>query len=1343
MRTVILLNTLILLVLVEGRSQSSASYSLTVRDGLVDNSIYTIARDQRGFMWFGSWKGLCRYDTRVFKIYKNDPGNPRSLSSDFIKSSFVDSKGSLWVGTNLGLNRYNPATDSFDRFFKDPANENSLSDNTILSFLEDSHGHLWVGTGNGLSRIKTSNGKLAIQRFLYSDNSSQGKEITSIYQDPDGILWTVASNELVRIDLRKGKPDYETVPFTGASGKRETGAVMALHGDKKGHMWIGTATKGLIRFDRKNRRFHSVRSLSAVEGAGFLKVDQIASSKNGKLWLRTNRGALCFDLSKDTLEASSPGLPGKGMFPEREILTLYLDARDNAWLGTYADGVKYISKDSDAFVPLTVQNREYAFQQVLQDPGGKLWFQSYGNDRSGNRQSTWFQLDKRHGQPGSGQIVGGNCSRSYFDSRGMLWLGLFGNVMVRYRVVSGKLVESARYSLPHIRTNVQDWITAITEDTNGLIVGTAHNGLYVFDSKAERFEPYRFDTKEGQKHITSLLKDSRHNLWIGTSFGVTMIAPNKGKTMFFKTADSVQESASSRTVNSILEDNTGRIWMILSNDGLYSFDPSIKRFVSQSQSMDIRGHNITNLQHDNLGHLWLSNELGLVEYNIVKGTTRQFFYREGIPGSRMMSNSAVKTKDGALFFTTNSGGFYFYPDKIPSNHQPPPVVFTDLRLFNKPVLTNDHTGILTTSLPETRKISFRHHQSIFSIDFAVLNFTNPEKNQYAFKLEGLEKEWNYVKNPTATYTNLPAGNYTLLIKGANNDGVWNTAGARLEITVLPPWWNTWFAWIFYILLAGTLLYYLGRFFWLKSTVEREKHLQDVKLNFFTNISHEIRTRLMLISGPVDQLIRSQKIGGEELKLLGFVNDSSDNLLTLVNELMDFRKMESGLTKFVIGEFDVVVFVKNIIAAFEHLAHSKDIRTEYTCPGQPVMLWFDPEQFQKVIYNLLSNAYKFTHAGGRVSVWVKENEGHVEIRIADNGIGIAPEHLEKLFDNYFQVSEAKGQSTGYGVGLALAKGIVEKLKGRLEVTSQLARPGVSGQTIFVVKLSKGKEHFDKEQVSYQTPDSPADLVVQTTLAVFENEPSGEDKRHSVLLVEDNDDLRALVSEALGWKYDIIQAAGGEEGWQIIAEQLPDLVVSDVMMSGMDGLELCARIKSDLRTSHIPVILLTAKTALPHQLQGLESGAEAYLNKPLSMKVLELNIASLLRSRKAMQVRYSRHISLRDAVIDTGSSKEDEFLNLITRFVEDNIASKEIGVPELCRHVGMSKSVLYKKLRALTNLTINDFIKLVRFKVAARLLKNNRLPVQEVALSVGYEDRKYFSREFKKHFGKTPSEYIAGS
>jgi signal transduction histidine kinase/ligand-binding sensor domain-containing protein/CheY-like chemotaxis protein/AraC-like DNA-binding protein len=1346
MRTLPVISALVLFVLnaLSLFAQSSLSYSLTIREGLADNSVYATIQDSRGFMWFGTWKGLCSYDTKRFKTYKNDPENPRSISSDFIRSTYSDSRGALWIGTNWGLNRYDAPTDSFDRFFHDASNPNSLTDNTILCISEDRQDNLWLGTRNGLNRVSLSNEGATIQRYLYTSSSAEQKaEVSAIYEAPDGVLWLLVNNEIVRLDLTLDDPKLKPIAAKNLPSLAGSN-FLSICADPEGNLWVGHRDLGLGHFDTKTERFRFFKNNSSdtQKKTEHLVIEKIIRTKKEILWMKTNLGLLSFDPSTQTFINHLRNNPGTDKFANEGILDVYADQQDNLWVGTYADGVRYFTPQVDFFVTLIPDGTPLAIQQVLQGSNGQIWFQAYGNDHLGKRHSTWFHFNKASNWLTRGPMVDGDCSRSYFDRKGTLWLGLFSNVLVNYRVVDGKLQELNRYQLPPVTSNNGDWITAFSEDQAGMVVGTANNGLYAFDEQNDRFSPLplsKISDGVDDDHITFLLNDSNGNLWVATSFGVRMINRSSNKTLRFQTANAVQESASTRTVNCIHEDNAGRIWMILSNDGLYLFDPEKDRFLAKNQSPDILGYNITNLQHDDRGYLWLSNELGLVEYNIEKNTTRQFLYNEGIPGSRIMSNSALKAEDGSIFITTNSGAFHFHPDKIPFNQTRPPVVFSELRLFNKPVTLGDQTGILKTKLSEAEEITFRHDQSIFSIDFAVLNFTHPEKNQYAFKLDGLEDNWNYVDNPTATYTNLPSGRYTLLVKGANNDGTWNENGSKLSIVVQPPWWNTWYAWLTYLVFAAILIYYVSRFLWLKSTLEREKELQEVKLNFFTNISHEIRTRLMLISGPVEQLLESEEEKEEDKKLLGYIRSSSDSLLNLVNELMDFRKMEGGITRFVIAEYDIISFSKNVMAAFEHLAEAKNIRMRFYSDLSSLRLWFDPEQLQKVLYNLLTNAFKFTNDGGEISLHIKESKNSATIEVCDNGIGIAPEHLGKLFDNYFQVDESRGQNTGYGVGLALSKGIIEKLKGSLTVTSTPQKPGINGRTVFTITLQKGKEHFPAEL--FNTPEKEEANELNSFRPTSSMGATESKKAPTILLAEDNEDLRNFVSDALGAHYSIISTRNGKEAWQVCNELLPDLVVSDVMMAEMNGLQLCTRIKADIRTSHIPVILLTAKTAIPNQLEGLESGADLYLTKPLSLQVLELNIRNLLASRSLMQEKYSRQISLSDHSIHLGRTKDDEFLNSLTKFVEENIDNSEVGVPELCRHVGMSKTVLYKKLRALTDLTINDFVKIIRFKVAARLLKEERLSVQQVASFVGYEDRKHFSREFKKHFGKTPSDYAS--
>jgi ligand-binding sensor domain-containing protein/signal transduction histidine kinase/DNA-binding response OmpR family regulator len=1331
-----------LLISVQSYSQELVGASLTIKDGLVDPSIYSIVQDKRGLMWFGSWKGLSSYDTREFKIYKNDPNNPRSISADFIRACHSDSKGRLWFGTNWGLNLYDPATDSFDRFLKDSSNANSLSDNMIICLMEDDQGDLWVGTSNGVNRVRTVGNKVTIERYLSTENPEEKKKyITAMYKDPDGIIWVSASHALMAIDPRKEKTEYMSFPF---EGDPENKSVLTLYGDKAGNMWIGSRWKGLGRFDRKHKNFHSFKNIeeTSEEKSDVLSVMQIIPSHDGNLLLRTSRGILSYNVAKEKLEQGISDYRLRKKLRISGLLRIYLDSEDNLWIGTLADGLHFMTRRNNFFIPISLKNRETNVEQVLRDPSNNLWFQSYDRDSLAGTQNTWYQLDKTNRSLVPVSVLPGYTSRSYFDRYGTLWLGLWNNVIVNYKVVAGKLVEQGRYVLPHIPSSTDDQITVIGEDQTKLLVGTAFNGLYLFDREKGTFRQHNVltRTKTGgvQKRISSLFNDSKNNLWIGTSFGVTKISPN-GRRQFFQTASVTQESSTNKMVNIVHEDTHGQIWLVLSNDGLYLYDSAKNAFVPKNQSKEINGYNVTNIQHDDQGNLWLSNELGIVEYNIAKGRARQFFFHDGIPGSRLMTNSSLKTQDGCIYFTTNNGAVYFNPKNIPFNRKPPTVIFTQLRLFNKPVTIGDQTEILKQSLTESDEITFHHSQSIFSIDFASLSFVNTEKNEYAYKLDGFEKEWNYVKIPTATYTNLPAGKYTLLVKGTNSDGVWSSKEAALKIIILPPWWNTWYAWLVYTLVTIGLLYWLMRFLLLRNSLEKEKQLNDLKLNFFTNISHEIRTRLMLITGPVNELLRSSGVQGKDLTLLEFVNKSSKSLLNLVNELMDFRKMESGSVPFIIGEYNVVSTIKNVVSAFEHLAQAKNITTSLSTDEKSIMVWYDSEQFQKVIYNLLANAYKFTGDGGRVDVLIRNNVNSVEIEISDNGIGIAPEYLDKLYNNYFQVAESMNQSTGYGVGLALSKAIMENLKGSLEVSSRVAVGSEEGLTTFKATLHKGKEHFKDEQLAVQNREKETEIVVETTTGFVPNEQLKVDKKYSILFAEDNKDLQAFVSEILGWKYEIIFTGNGEEGWEMALEQLPDLIVSDVMMPVMDGIQFCKKVKSDVRTSHIPVILLTAKTARISHLEGLESGADLYLTKPISMDVLELNIKNLLNSRALMQQKYSRHIFSSTIPVDIGNNIDDKFLNTITHFIEDNLESREVNVQELCRHIGMSKSVLYKKLRALTDMTINEFIRNIRFRVAARLLAEGNLKIQEVAYKVGYDDKKYFSKEFKKHFGTTPSEF----
>jgi signal transduction histidine kinase/DNA-binding response OmpR family regulator len=701
------------------------------------------------------------------------------------------------------------------------------------------------------------------------------------------------------------------------------------------------------------------------------------------------------------------------------------------------------------------------------------------------------------------------------------------------------------------------------------------------------------------------------------------------------------------------------------------------------------------------------------------------------------------------------------------NHTIAPIVFTGLRLFNKPVGIQDESGLLAKSMPFTQSITFAAAQNIFTIEFAALNYIKSGKNQYAYKIEGFEKDWNMVDNPAATYTNLPPGHYTFLVRASNNDGVWNTEPAKMEIVVRPPLWKTWWAYLLYVIVIVGILYITIRFFNRQARLERDlyyehqqkmqqEELHQQKIDFFTNISHEIRTPLTLIVGPVEHLLENSK-DSVISRQLGLVKQHADRLIRLVTELLDFRKAESGLMQLHVSEGDVVAFSRNIFSSFTDLATGRSITYTFIAAVNNIHTWFDPTQLEKVLFNLLSNAFKFTEGDGTIIVAIKKaGEKDISIEISNSGEGILPEQQSKLFSRFYQIGNAGDGMLGTGIGLALSKSIIEAHGGQIGVQSVPATEGkVNGRTTFTITLLLGKVHFTPEQLSgvgrvqhaqmTELADPENDLPV-----VEENGIETGSTKPCLLLVEDNAAIRQMIRDALSSQYEITEAATGASGWETVTTLIPDLVISDVMMEGEDdGFTLCHQIKTDERTNHIPVILLTARAAPASQLTGLRTGADAYITKPFLLQVLELQVRNLLALRNIIREKFTRQVTLQpqtpELVIadqQPEPTAEDLFLQKLVTLVEEHIDDVDFGVPVLLKKAGMSQTVLYRKLKALTNMSIADFIKSVRLKKAAELLKQagNDASIAEVAYRVGFSDRKYFSKEFRKQFGVSPTEYI---
>lgn len=1302
-------------------------HHLTIEDGLAQNTVTAIAQDTRGFMWLGTPNGLSRFDSKEFKNYRHNPKLPESISSDYVHTLLYDSKGTLWIGTNQGLNRYNPGTDSFDKFQHRPNNTNSISNNIIKKIYEDHKGRIWLATHNGITCLTEDGKQLRFMRYLYNYPLPGNKqlEVYDFTEDTEKNLWCASNQGLIKLDPEQ-KPAASHFFLPDNSLKNHlSNSINDIEPTHDSQLLLGTADGKLYTFDPSTEQFSRISNF--VSGSEpFSGIYRIMPCRNGKFWVGTNNGLFLVDLETKQIREFVRDATNHNTLNDNFILALFEDKQQTVWVGTYYGGINYTYAGKNAFNSLPIKpvnNRHITLQRIIQDPQGKLWFSSFHNN--------FMALDKAQNKliPYPIKLPDEiKFSEVYFDRDGLLWIATSEN-----KIISYDMRTNAYHTFD---TPVLDGkIATIRQDTEGLLwIASNNHGIYTLNKKTNAV--VRFTTNKNSpirlvnNSVTSLLFDTRQNIWIGTIEGVQLIRPDKS-TQWFPTIVKAQASSYKGSVNIIHEDTKGRIWVGTFYKGLKRYDATHKAFVNCKGLEAYADAMITNILSDKDGYLWLSHEGGLLRYHPDKETVQKYDFSEGLTGQEIVPGGAFQDTDGEMFFCTNENILHFYPNLVPINTQVPQVVFTQLKLFNRPVTVGDSSKLLNKDIASVNRIIFRHDQSIFTINFAVLNFIKPQKNQYAYMLEGFEQNWNYVSTPSATYTNLPAGTYTMLIKGANNDGIWNPTPTRLSITVLPPWWKTDFAYVMYCLVTGLALFLIIRFIWLRESFQKETELYQAKLDFFTNISHEIRTHLTLISGPIDSLLALRKDDAEVQRMMGFTKKNTDLLLKLVSELLDFSKLQSGLVRLSISENELILFLKNIISSVEYLFIEKGIKLNLTTTNENIMLWFDAAQLQKVIYNLLINAYKFTPKGGNVSITVSETASQVHIKIIDNGIGISPEYLTRIFSNFFQVFDNGSQNTGYGIGLALSRSIIELHKGELLVDSHTGQ--AENLTCFTISLLKGNSHLDAYLIQEKLSEA-----AEQELAETQNKELNELKTNKVLLVEDNPELRAFIKEVLSKNYEIIEATNGKEAWEIVTSDIPDVVISDIMMAEIDGLDLCRKIKADVRTNHIPVIILTAKSGINHEIEGLNAGADIYLAKPFNIELLLLRLKNLLENRRLLQQKYYQSI-MTETDSQELSHTHDKFLNNIIEAVETQIAEQNFSVHQLSHMAGMSLTVLYKKLKAVTGMTVNDFVKSVQMNKAARLLRTTDMTVSEISYKVGFEDRKYFSKEFKKRFGKTPSEY----
>lgn len=1305
-------------------AQAQAFRNLTGIEGASMSNAKGVVQDRQGFMWFATYAGLFRYDSHTLKQYLQSSTDSNSISSDMLSAVFCDSRGDIWIGSSGGLDRYNRKTDNFTHIDHNLPGTNPERNNQIYFISEDRDHNILVGTPFGLNRIKTTNGKTEVTYILHRVFQGPTQDIASVSQTADGAFWAGSLNGLVHVPAKGSKPRLFRI--NSANKSPLLNQFMTQYLDKDNVIWLGPGSGGIVQFDIASETFRPVTDFVDPDG-NLPVVSSIVSDGKGKLWMATHSGLALFDpvTRKAVWYRNQPG--NIYSLADNRIQTMCLDRQGGIWLGTYYFGISNFYPDAPRFLPWPftvngIADVRYANAWMGTSKDGTLWV--IGKDQ---KNLLFFDSDGETAQSYGLRLKSStDYYRFYVDGDDMLWAA--GNsVLTCYNLKTHSYRDYP--TAIHGQDELEDGrVHDILEDSRGRfwLIGTF--GALQFDKQTGQFKKYR-----SVSYAHSILEDSKNNIWIGGGDEAFLLTANENDFKRLAT-DKSRGAGNFASVWKLAEDKIGRIWAV-TRQGLQLYDKKQSSFRLDAR---VSLSKIEDIQIDHNGYLWLATEAALTRYHPDKMTLQTYGYQDGLPFNGISRPaSSVQLDGGELYFTTNKGIFQFSPDHVKGRNTSSPVVFTALKLSDHFVKVGDDTGLLSKALDQTQEITLSHDQNIFSVDFALLSFPRSERNRYAYKLEGFDQEWTYTGRQSATYMNLPPGSYSLVVRAANGDGYWMKTTRQLHIRILPPWWQSWYAYTAYLLIAAGSVFLVTRFLWLRTTLKKENEFYQAKLDFFTNISHEIRTHLSLIIGPLEKAYASVLENTASKNHLSYARNNSAKLMQLVDELLDFRKIQNGSVKIQVHEYDLVKILKNVLSSFEHLAAEKGIETSFNYPDQLQTVWFDLIQMQKVFYNLLSNAYKFTPETGHVSVEITCHQNQVFVSVTNNGPGIEKRHLEHLFTNFFQVAASNAQN-GYGIGLALAKQIVDLHKGGLSVESQQPTASNDGQTTFRVRLQAGKEHYAQHQIGKGLPmvslvaAGSADEIVREQNAITV-------KSQTVLLIEDNDELRSFERDLLAEHYNVLEAANGAEGLKMAFEHLPDLILCDVMMPELSGVQVCEKVKADLRTCHIPVILLTARTALPQVLEGLQAGADDYLVKPFDPTVLGIKISNAIQVREQLRRYYNRSLALPDVELQVVHSQDSELISKLRDLVLDNLADADFGVQQMSVQVGMSVSVLYRKLRALTGTTINDFVKTIRMQRALQLVESGNYQVSEVAMQVGFEDVKYFSKEFRKVHGKTPSQF----
>ncbi len=1300
---------------------------LSTENGLSQFSVYALHKDELGRIWMGTRDGLNVYDGNRIQYYKHDKEAQSSLVGNLVRAICGNDKGTLYIQTSEGLCEFDMHSEKFHTIQKggvynitygadtlftggdwqvnyyDPQSRQlkpycSLDVHLlIVSLLKDRDGNLWIGTRKGLYCLKKGHSVpecVLPQVYIYN-----------LYQDTSGDIWISAWEDgLFHLS------DSGIVNYTDGrkNGRKElsSNSVRDCCEDNQGNMWIATFN-GLNKFDKKTRKFTCYAPSDMAGSLSNSSVYCIINDHQGTLWVGTYFGGVnYFNPEYEIYTYYRPGIHESEGLNYPVIGCMAEDRLGNLWIATEGGGLNYYDRRKKCF--------------------------------------KWY----KHKEGASNSLSHNNIKSLYYDAQDdVLWIGTHQEGMNKLDMKTDRITQ---YRMPEMAGEMTSNVVLDIIPYGRELLIASYDGVYRFNPKTEKF------TLLLDLFCHRLFIDSQGILWIAVEGkGVFSYRFDTGQLVNYKYTPEAENTISDNIITSIIEDRHHNLWFSTVSSGIDVYYRETGKFENfNARNNGLGSDCVYSITESQNGKLLLTTNQGFTIFDYYTKLFYNHNSENGFPFTTLNENSLYQCKDGEIFLGGVKGMISFYEKDLDIPLKPYNIIPVRLWVNGNEVGINDETGILKSSLYDASSITLKSNHSVLSIEFAMTNYIAANKNELIYKLEGFSDEWAQTHGQKMiTYTNLPAGDYTLIVKAAGANHVYQSE-CRLAITVLPPFYKTGWAYLLYVIATGIILFYLikayrDRIRLQESLKYEQQHIRDVeelnqsKLRFFTNISHEFRTPLTIIIGQIEMLLQGQSFSPAAYNKLLNIYKNGLQLRELISELLDFRKQEQGHMKIKVSRHELVDFLYENYLLYVEYAATCNVHFRFDKGEEKLEVWYDSRQLQKVINNLLSNAFKYTPKGGTISLNVYKKGEEAVIEVRDSGAGISPEEIEKIFERFYQVGSDSVGTQGTGIGLALSKGIIELHKGRIEVSSHLDKG-----TTFTIYLKLGKEHFLKEQIDTEPVKEeplsmPAEPQLQLEQQVMDEDVQNRIKGAKMLIVEDNASLREMLAGLFEPYYEVITAPDGEEGLQKAQEVMPDIIISDIMMPKMTGIELCRQIKANFETCHIPVVLLTARTAIEHTIEGLRIGADDYITKPFNVSLLISRCNNLVNSRRVLQEKFSRQPQTQVQMLATNPMDKD-LLDRTVAIIEKNLDNSEYSLSDLIKELYISRTNFFTKIKAITGQTPNEFILTIRLKKAAWMLKHELyLSVTEVSERTGFSSQRYFSRCFKDMYGISPLYYRTGN